>query len=32
MASISVSDIGIDAEMPVVVATLPSTTKRRSAT
>ena len=32
MASISVSDIGIDAVMPVVVATPSSTTSRRSST
>jgi hypothetical protein len=32
IASTSVSAIGIDAVIPVVVATAPSTTKRRSAT
>jgi hypothetical protein len=32
MASIRVSIIGMDAVMPVVVATFPSTTKRRFAT
>jgi hypothetical protein len=32
MASMRVSDIGMEAVIPVVVATAPSTTSRRSAT